>query len=166
MVLHIALTLAILIDIARKVFKVKRLPKGMKRYSKNLVNNADKIYWVFTLVAVVIYVASIIRDFSSDTISTAQIMASIMIYYGTYILFVDGVYYNGQYVYVNNYLIEYATCDHIYRYVYKNSYEFEVEFYSKKYKMNSKTHFRIPNDPSAFPLLMAIPFEEIDMNDN
>lgn len=145
----------------RKYYKVKKKMPHWRRYQYNTTKLRDILYSLILLLSLfyLVYRIYAISQNNSAAFPKICIFIPLIDYYVLWDWFLHGIYYNRKSIYYKSELYEFRRAVHIYRYLVKDHYEYEMIYRQKEGGLQNVL-IRIPNEKEAYELLSIIPFEE------
>lgn len=166
--LDLVLFVAMGIDLFLKNRRYKKIKKKMpkwQRYQYNATQMRNIIYLIIIVLSIIYVLFRIYTIMFNVPFVFPKIMILIpcIDYYVLWDYFLAGIYFNRHAIYYKSEFYEFRRATHIYRYLVKNHYEYDMTYRDLEGGLRDVL-IKIPNEKAAYPLLMCIPFEEEEQN--
>lgn len=158
------LYIAMIFDLGWKVFKINKIKKKMKKWQRYYPTSKIKefIFIVCVMINIVYilyrcYQLVVLNDLNFIKIA---VILPLLLYYVLLDKFTGGIFFNHQSMYYKQNMIYFGQIVRNFRYLENDYYHYVITF-KEKDSGQRDIEMKVKNEPAAFALLAAIPFQEL-----
>lgn len=156
---------AMIFDLGWKTFRINRIKKKMSKCHRYYsFSKKKRIIFIAIVTANILYIAYrvyCIASLNDYTFNTFAVILPISLYYVILDYTIGGIYFNQKSLFYKQTMINYGEIIHSFRDLENGYYEYNITFREKDSGEREFT-IRIKDEPKAYPILMTIPFEELN----
>lgn len=164
-IIDLFLYAAMIFDLGWKTFKMSRIKKKMPKWKRYYsFPTIKKILYIAIVTANIVYVAYrlyCIIALNIYTFSAIAVILPVALYYVILDYTIGGIYFNQKSIYYKQNLIYFGEIIRSFRDHNEGYYDYTITF-KEKDSGERELNIRIKDEEKAYPLLMSIPFEELD----